>query len=171
MQETRASRVCALASRGLQFRRSPLGNQCKDRLPLSRNFHISTHVNCTRLNEIEAVYGRSRVNVKVERGQLLHLRVTFHTLSLFYSRAWNLRAYLRERYATMEIYPKSSLTKHAFATRLVAVFPCSWSTEMHADKNCLVSLGKEKTVFSFSLHGINRWWKLLIVHDKTNHPT
>ena len=96
MQETRASRVCALASRGLQFRRSPRGNQCKDRLPLSRNFHISTHVNCTRLNEIEAVYGRSRVDVKVERGQLLHLRVTFHTLPLFHSGAYNLRAYLCE---------------------------------------------------------------------------
>ena len=87
MQETRASRICALASRGLQVRRSPLGNQCKDRFPLSRNFHVSTHVNCTRVNEIEAVYGRSRVNVKVERGQLLHLRVTFHTLPLFYQRA------------------------------------------------------------------------------------
>ena len=147
MQETRASRVWALVSRGLQFRRSPLGNQCKDRFPLSRIFHISTHVNFTRVNKIEAMYGRSRVNVKVERGQLLHLRVTFHTLPLFYSRAYNLRAYLRESYVTMEIYSKSSLTKHAFATRHLAVFPCGWSTEMHADKNCLVSLGKEKTVF------------------------
>ena len=87
MQETRASRVWALVSRGFQFRRSPLGNQCKDRFPLSRKFHISTHVNFTRVSKIEAMYGRSRVNVKVERGQLLHLRVTFHTLPLAYSRA------------------------------------------------------------------------------------
>ena len=49
----------------------------------------------------------------------------------------------------MEIYPKSSLTKHAFATRHLAVFPSSWSTEMHADKNCLVSLGKEENCFFF----------------------
>ena len=54
---------CALVSRGLQFRRSPLGSQCKDRFPLSRNFYMSTHVNCTRVNEIEAVYGRPRVHV------------------------------------------------------------------------------------------------------------
>ena len=35
----------------------------------------------------------------------LTFRVTFHTLSLFHSRAYNLRAYLCESYATMEIYP------------------------------------------------------------------
>ena len=28
---------------------------------------MRTHVNFTRVNEIEAMYGRSRVNVKVER--------------------------------------------------------------------------------------------------------
>ena len=49
-EETRASRVCTLVSRGLQFRRLPLGSQCKDRFPLSRNFHVSTNVHFTRLS-------------------------------------------------------------------------------------------------------------------------
>ena len=46
----------------------------------------------TRVNTIEATYERPRVNVKVVRGnrsevQLLRLRVTFPTLSLFHLRA------------------------------------------------------------------------------------
>ena len=38
----------------------------KGGFPLLRNFYVSTHVNFTRVNKIEAMYGRSRVNVKVE---------------------------------------------------------------------------------------------------------
>ena len=37
-------------------------------LGLSRNFYTRTHVNFTGVNKIEAMYGRSRVSVKVERG-------------------------------------------------------------------------------------------------------
>ena len=37
-------------------------------LGLSRNFYAPTHVNFTRVNKIEAMYGRSRVSMKVERG-------------------------------------------------------------------------------------------------------
>ena len=37
-------------------------------LGLSLNFYTRTHVNFTRVNKIEAMYGRSRVRVKVERG-------------------------------------------------------------------------------------------------------
>ena len=51
------------------------------------------------------MYGRSRVNVKVDPVQLKHVRVAFHTLPLFHSRAYNLRAYSCKSYATMEIYP------------------------------------------------------------------
>ena len=35
---------------------------------LSRNFYTRTHVNFTHVNKVEAIYGRSRVSVKVERG-------------------------------------------------------------------------------------------------------
>ena len=34
--------------------------------PLSRSFCVRSHVNFTRVNKIETMYGRSRVNVKVE---------------------------------------------------------------------------------------------------------
>ena len=37
-------------------------------LGLSRNFYTRTNVNFTRVNKIEAMYGRSRVSVKVEGG-------------------------------------------------------------------------------------------------------
>ena len=33
--------------------------------PQSRNFFVSTHINFTRVNEIEVMYRRSRVNVNV----------------------------------------------------------------------------------------------------------
>ena len=36
--------------------------------PTSRNFSVRRHVKLTRVNKIEAVYERPRVNVKVERG-------------------------------------------------------------------------------------------------------
>ena len=41
-----------------------------------------------RLNKIEAMYGKSRVNVKVEPivAQPLRLRVAFHTLPVFHLR-------------------------------------------------------------------------------------
>ena len=39
---------------------------CLDRFPLSRNLYVRTHVNFRRVNKIEAAYGRSHVNAKVE---------------------------------------------------------------------------------------------------------
>ena len=36
--------------------------------PLSRNFYVRTHVNFPRVNNIEEMYERRPVNVKVERG-------------------------------------------------------------------------------------------------------
>ena len=44
--------------------------------PQSRNFYVSTHVNFTRVNKIEAMYRRSRVT-----------QVLSYTLLLFYLRA------------------------------------------------------------------------------------
>ena len=32
---------------------------CLDRFPLSRNLYVRTHVNFTRVNKIEAAYGRT----------------------------------------------------------------------------------------------------------------
>ena len=55
--------------------------------PLSRNFSVRTHLKFTRVNEIEAMYERPRVNEELSDVQLLPLRVTFHTLPLFYLRA------------------------------------------------------------------------------------
>ena len=51
----------------------------KSGFPPSRNFYVRTHINFTRVNEIETMYGRSRVNVKVEprstfKFQVFHLR-------------------------------------------------------------------------------------------------
>ena len=46
------------------------------------------------------MYERPRINVKVEPRQLLRLRVAFHTLPLFY-----LRAFARKNYASMKINP------------------------------------------------------------------
>ena len=40
----------------------------KGGFPLLRNFYVSTHVNFTRVNKIEAMYGQSRVSVNVEQG-------------------------------------------------------------------------------------------------------
>ena len=44
------------------------------------------------------------VNVKVKQGSTLRLRVTFHTLPLFY-----LRAYAQKKYAKVEIHLKAAV--------------------------------------------------------------
>ena len=44
-------------------RRSSL---CLGGFPLSRNLYLRMYVNFTRVNKIEAAYGRSHVNAKVE---------------------------------------------------------------------------------------------------------
>ena len=70
--------------------------------PLTRIFSVRTHVKFPCVNEIEAMYQRPRVNVKVERGSTSTIRATFDTLPpnppwlpLFY-----LRAFIRKNYAT-----------------------------------------------------------------------
>ena len=44
----------------------PVRHSNKGGFPLSHNFYLRTHVNFTRVNKIEIMYERSRVNVKVE---------------------------------------------------------------------------------------------------------
>ena len=48
-----------------------LQDLCQGWFPLSRNFSMRTQVKFTCVNEIEAMYERLRVNVKVERGSTL----------------------------------------------------------------------------------------------------
>ena len=59
----------------------------KGGFPLSRNFYVGMQVNYTRVNKIEAFYGRLRVNVKVEPRSTFTFAHDLHTLSLFYLRA------------------------------------------------------------------------------------
>ena len=58
------------------------------------------YVNFTRFNKIETMYGRSRVNVKVDLAQLSRFLVTFRTLPPFHLRAQILRAFTRKNYAS-----------------------------------------------------------------------
>ena len=58
---------------------------------------MDTHVNFTRVSKIEAMYGRSRVHVRVEPRSTL-------TLTRGLLRAENLRAYARINYASVEIH-------------------------------------------------------------------
>ena len=60
----------------------------KGGFPLSRNFYVRTHLNFTRVNKIEAMYKRSRVNVE------------FYPRSTFTFYAWPLIHYLYVIYAS-----------------------------------------------------------------------
>ena len=74
---------------------------------MSRKFSV-THVNFTRVvNEIEAMYERPRVNVKLERGSTLTFtRDLSNIVSVLYTRV-NLRAYARKSYTTVVINLKT----------------------------------------------------------------
>ena len=62
--------------------------------PLSRNFSVRTHVNFTRVNKIEAMYGRPYVNVKVERGSTLTFtRILFTRVKFIENTSWKVLAY------------------------------------------------------------------------------
>ena len=56
------------------------------------------HVNFTRLNKMEAMYDW--------RGSTFTFTRHLPTLRLFYFRAYNLRAYARKNYATVQIHLK-----------------------------------------------------------------
>ena len=69
-----------LKSRSLVFRP-------KGWFPLSRNSSVRTHVKCTCLNEIETVYERLRVKVKVEQDSwLIRIRDLPYIVSILFSR-------------------------------------------------------------------------------------
>ena len=58
---------CPRASTGKRGVTSCLtGIETKGGFPLSSNFYGRTQIHFTRVNRLEAMYGRSRVNVKVE---------------------------------------------------------------------------------------------------------
>ena len=78
----------------------------KGGFPLSRNFYVLTHVIFTRVNKIGTMYGRSRVNVKVEpRSTFTFPRRLSYIASISFTRLL-LRAFVRKNYATVEINPK-----------------------------------------------------------------
>ena len=64
----------------------------KDGFLLSRSFYVHTYVIFTRV-KIEAMDGRPRENVKVER--VLRLRAAFRTSPLIYGRKIYLRAHIK----------------------------------------------------------------------------
>lgn len=79
------------------------------------NFHCRvifprTHVNFTPINKIKSMYGKPRLNVKVERvSTVTFARELPYTDSISF-RAQNLRAYAEKNYATVEIYLHSNAT-------------------------------------------------------------
>ena len=85
----------------------PLTDIFQGWFPMSRKFSV-THVNFTRVvNEIEAMYERPRVNVKLERGSTLtFMRDLSNIVSVLYTRV-NLRAYARKNYTTVVINLKT----------------------------------------------------------------
>ena len=55
--------------------------------PLSRNFYVGTHVNFTRVNKIETIYGRSHVNMKVKpRSNFTITSGLSHIVSILFTR-------------------------------------------------------------------------------------
>ena len=55
---------------------------------------MRTHVNFTRVNKIEAMYGRPYVNVKVERGSsLTFTRILFTRVKFIENTSWKVLAY------------------------------------------------------------------------------
>ena len=76
--------------------------------PLSRNFHVRTHVSFTCVNKKEAIYERPRFNVKFGRGSTFTFTRDFLcTASIFFFSRVKLtcvRPYARESYAKVDIH-------------------------------------------------------------------
>ena len=66
---------------------------------------MRTHVNITRINKIEAMYGRSRVNFKVELRSTCTFVGSFSYIAfmLFTGIKFTSRTYSRENYAVVEV--------------------------------------------------------------------
>ena len=73
--------------------------------PLLRNFSVRTHVNFTRVNIIEAMYKRPRVNGKVERGSTFTFTLDLPYMPCILFTRLKFSAYARKNYATGEIHP------------------------------------------------------------------
>ena len=88
--------------------------------PLLRNFYLSVHahVNFTLVNQKEARYEVSRLNVKLSDVRILRFRATFQTLHLFYLRTKLLRTYAPKNYAAAEIHPYWISAKKRFNLNL-----------------------------------------------------
>ena len=65
----------------------------KGGFPLSHNFYVRTHLNFTRVNKIETMYERSRVNVKVEPRSTFTIYAWpfIHYLYVIYARKFYVR--------------------------------------------------------------------------------
>ena len=74
---------------------------------MSRNFYMPT-----RVGKTEAVYGRSRVNLKVKRGSTFYVyeRPCIQIAAILLTRVKVLRAYAHKIYLTAEIHPKGGCT-------------------------------------------------------------
>ena len=76
--------------------------------PLSRNFHVRTHVSFTCVNKKEAIYERPHLNVKFGRGSTFTFTRDFLcTASIFFFSRVKLtcvRPYARESYAKVDIH-------------------------------------------------------------------
>ena len=68
--------------------------------PLSRNFYVRTHVNFTRVNKIETMYGRPHVNVNVEPCSTFTI-----TLGLSYIASISFTRVRKEKLRAVEINP------------------------------------------------------------------
>ena len=100
-------------------------NASKGWFPLSRNFQVPTQVNVTRVNKIEAMYGTSRVNVKVEPRSSLNVYVRPFIHGIAFILFTHLKFALRKKHATVEIHlktPVDSQTK-SWYTLFFSLFP------------------------------------------------
>ena len=100
-------------------------NAGKGGFPLSRNFQARTQVNFTRVNKIEAMYGTSRVNVKVEsRSSLTFMRdLLLGIASILFK---HVKFALRKKHATVEIHPKTPVDSQTKSWYTFLFFPLSF---------------------------------------------
>ena len=76
-----------------------------------RNFYVRTHVNFTRVNKIETMHVRSRVNVKVEPRSTFTFMGGLSYIAFISFTRLDFPAFARKNYATVEINPKGHLLR------------------------------------------------------------
>ena len=87
--------------------------------------YVRTHVNFTRVNTIETMYGRLRVNVKVEPVLNFHVcaRPFIHGLFFIYARKFYVRSH-GKKYATVESNLLIPFFQRAYYLLLVLQLQC-----------------------------------------------